>query len=641
MSEGANEKLRIQNKHPERKDTPKDSVRYFKSSEFLGIEILAPGLNDEEIGPVIEEVEPFIPQEILEVSPKHEESVEAKESEESQKLEESKESEEPEIHNFVVSTLPNSLEKAEPSSFKGSDFLGVHLLAPGLNEDVQSVFRSPKPTSVRQMFPPPPPPQPVSQSQQSLSQLLDTIPSFKQKKTKVKRYKQRQRAELLSSSMNRRSEEIRRRKTSLSTSRQGKSSDSRTSKRVLSIEQRILERESQERGGPPVSNGMSSGFGNGGPNGGPGPDGIGTRVVSSAKVQEMARERAKRLELRTQNNSASQQPGNSNRAPGRMNPPVSRPPHGGSFGFSGNSTGSSFGRTSNIGRPPAPGMGQNGFGTTTGGFRTNSPFSNTGGSFNNAGGPFNNTGGFQNTGGFRNTNNSFPTRQANFGSPSGGFSVVPPPGGTGNFGATTGSFGSTTGSFGSNPQNTGNWGSTSSSYPVVPRNMPYRSYNNEGSSSIGDSATANQHLSPSETYARMLQEAEMENKSNNSWSGFKKWMKDGGCYIMISFLLILLAVAALVMFFLWKAGNQNENSHNVETNTQAVYSVKATDNGKVKNSQRGASTSTDGSLRDGLMKPGAKGSKTNRTVANKQDNSSTNEGENFHVDSKDFSNLDD
>ncbi|MGM9998975.1 MAG: hypothetical protein ACI38Q_06240 [Candidatus Bruticola sp.] len=266
--------------------------------------------------------------------------------------------------------------------------------------------------------------------------------------------------------------------------------------------------------------------------------------------------------------------------------------------------------------PYSPGMQGSNFGQTGGfGAQTNVFGSQTGG----IGAQANN---FGQTGGFSGQNNSF--------------------GQTGGFGAQTNVFGSQTGGLGGQPN-----AFTQSGAPGIPNSAPFSGYatnldganRNEGSLSdvisasrrnfiqssqnnlLGSAAVPPSesddaadstpvHLSPAETYAKLVEESQQE---RGGWQGFVSWFKGGGKYTILSGIIV---VAAISLFFLFLADRvlerQDNELNNNEPPIQTPVSVepkteKTSDKGstavsKDKRRNEKKESAVKGSMRSEVMK---------------------------------------
>lgn len=71
----------------------------------------------------------------------------------------------------------------------------------------------------------------------------------------------------------------------------------------------------------------------------------------------------------------------------------------------------------------------------------------------------------------------------------------------------------------------------------------------------GELSESSAHLSPAETYAKLVEESQQE---RNSWRGFVAWFKGGGKYTVLSFIIVVVALSVFALFLFHRI-NQNNN----------------------------------------------------------------------------------
>ncbi len=205
---------------------------------------------------------------------------------------------------------------------------------------------------------------------------------------------------------------------------------------------------------------------------------------------------------------------------------------------------------------------QSGFGSTNlgnSGFQGQSPY----------GGYPNQQSGFGNTNlgnsGFQGQNpyGGYQGQQSGFGAQTNGF------GQTGGFGAQTNLMGQTGGFGGQNNSPFSGYGTNSgidrregslSDVLLASRRSsnPNASLGGGlGGSESGDSADSSGHLSPAETYAKLVEESQQE---RNSWRGFVAWFQGGGKYTVLSFMIVVVALSVFALFLFHRINKNNEET---------------------------------------------------------------------------------
>ena len=71
----------------------------------------------------------------------------------------------------------------------------------------------------------------------------------------------------------------------------------------------------------------------------------------------------------------------------------------------------------------------------------------------------------------------------------------------------------------------------------------------------GDSLESSGHLSPAETYAKLVEESQQE---RNSWRGFVAWFQGGGKYTVLSFMIVVVALSVFALFLFHRINKSNE-----------------------------------------------------------------------------------
>ena len=71
----------------------------------------------------------------------------------------------------------------------------------------------------------------------------------------------------------------------------------------------------------------------------------------------------------------------------------------------------------------------------------------------------------------------------------------------------------------------------------------------------GDSLESSGHLSPAETYAKLVEESQQE---RNSWRGFVAWLQGGGKYTVLSFMIVVVALSVFALFLFHRINKSNE-----------------------------------------------------------------------------------
>lgn len=176
--------------------------------------------------------------------------------------------------------------------------------------------------------------------------------------------------------------------------------------------------------------------------------------------------------------------------------------------------------------------------------------------------------------------------------------------------------------------------SGSSTGGVMPRGVPASVFTNtQGANtppsplSSGNDPLGGGHLSPAETYARIVEDNE---RNRSSWAGFVAWFKAGGKYTMLSFMLGVVALAIFVMFILIRTGNipQSPEGEDIpipervsepaptgkkvsSSGSSAVANVGNSQSSKSpkKNTTANVTSDDSGNLRSSLLKPPATGAK--------------------------------
>lgn len=72
----------------------------------------------------------------------------------------------------------------------------------------------------------------------------------------------------------------------------------------------------------------------------------------------------------------------------------------------------------------------------------------------------------------------------------------------------------------------------------------------------GDVLEPSAHLSPAETYAKLVEESQQE---RNSWRGFVAWFNGGGKYTVLSFMIVVIALSAFALFLVHRINSNNES----------------------------------------------------------------------------------
>ena len=73
----------------------------------------------------------------------------------------------------------------------------------------------------------------------------------------------------------------------------------------------------------------------------------------------------------------------------------------------------------------------------------------------------------------------------------------------------------------------------------------------------GDVLEPSAHLSPAETYAKLMEESQQE---RNSWRGFVAWFNGGGKYTVLSFIIVVIALSAFALFLVHRINSNNESA---------------------------------------------------------------------------------
>lgn len=97
----------------------------------------------------------------------------------------------------------------------------------------------------------------------------------------------------------------------------------------------------------------------------------------------------------------------------------------------------------------------------------------------------------------------------------------------------------------------------------------------------GDSLESSGHLSPAETYAKLVEESQQE---RNSWRGFVAWFKGGGKYTVLSFIIVVLALSLFTLFLFHRISKNNEEV--AEEPSRRLTESKADFAPKVEHSER-------------------------------------------------------
>ena len=71
----------------------------------------------------------------------------------------------------------------------------------------------------------------------------------------------------------------------------------------------------------------------------------------------------------------------------------------------------------------------------------------------------------------------------------------------------------------------------------------------------GDSLESSGHLSPAETYAKLVEESQ---QGRNSWRGFVAWFQGGGKYTVLSFMIVVVALSVFALFLFHRINKSNE-----------------------------------------------------------------------------------
>ena len=78
-----------------------------------------------------------------------------------------------------------------------------------------------------------------------------------------------------------------------------------------------------------------------------------------------------------------------------------------------------------------------------------------------------------------------------------------------------------------------------------------------GGSESGDPSEPSGHLSPAETYAKLVEESQQE---RNSWRGFVAWFQGGGKYTVLSFMIVVVALSVFALFLVHRINKNNEET---------------------------------------------------------------------------------
>ena len=78
-----------------------------------------------------------------------------------------------------------------------------------------------------------------------------------------------------------------------------------------------------------------------------------------------------------------------------------------------------------------------------------------------------------------------------------------------------------------------------------------------GGNESGDPSEPSGHLSPAETYAKLVEESQQE---RNSWRGFVAWFQGGGKYTVLSFMIVVVALSVFALFLFHRINKDNEET---------------------------------------------------------------------------------
>ena len=90
----------------------------------------------------------------------------------------------------------------------------------------------------------------------------------------------------------------------------------------------------------------------------------------------------------------------------------------------------------------------------------------------------------------------------------------------------------------------------------------------------GDSLENSGHLSPAETYAKLVEESQQE---RNSWRGFVAWFQGGGKYTVLSFMIVVIALSVFALFLFHRI-NKNEEGAAEEPGRRVTEPASAVSN---------------------------------------------------------------